>query len=53
MVLKELLLVLESCSDRLVGVDVALTAVHDRNIAQTKWDNATRQDIHDIRPSIP
>jgi hypothetical protein len=48
MVLEELAFVAERILDRLSGIDIALTSVDDRDVAQTKRDDATGENINDI-----
>lgn len=53
MVFEEILLVLQSCSDGSLLVDVALSSVDDRDITETEGDDATGEDVDDIRALIP
>ena len=53
MVLKEVLLVLESSSDALVGVDVTLASVHDGNVSEAKGDDTTSEDVDDVSTLVP
>ena len=48
MVLEEFSLMRQGLLDCFARVDIALPAINDRNIAQTKGDDASSQDIDDI-----
>lgn len=48
MVLEEVLLVLQSVSDRLLVLDVTLTTVDDGDVTQTQRDNPSSENIHNV-----
>jgi len=52
-ILEEGALSIQGAADRLFGVDVTLTAVNNRDVAETKGNNAASQNIDDIGTSIP
>jgi hypothetical protein len=53
MVLEELVFVLESRSNALVRLYIALSSVHDWDITQAKRNDSTRKNINYIGASIP
>jgi hypothetical protein len=52
-IFKELPFIIECLADGLIRFNVALATVDDRDVTQTKGDDATRQNIDNIGPSIP
>ena len=46
-------LVLESCRDGLSCLDVLLPAIDHRNIAKTKRNDPSSENVNDIRPLVP
>lgn len=52
-VLKELLLVLESGGDRPLLVNVTLSTVDDRDVAESERDDATSENIDNVCPLVP
>lgn len=52
-IFKELLFVIKCLADGFICFNVSLATVDDRDVTQTKWDDATRQNIDNIGPSIP
>jgi hypothetical protein len=53
MVLEECALSLQGLVDGLFGVNITLSTVDDGNVAETKGNDATGQNIDDVRASIP
>lgn len=53
MILKELPFVLKGGTNSLVAVNVPLTTVYDRNIAQAQRNDPSCKDIDDIRTLVP
>jgi hypothetical protein len=53
MVLEEGALRFQRFVDRLLGIDIALTTIDNGDVAETKRDNTSSQNVYDIRSSIP
>lgn len=53
MALKEMTLSIKRLLDWLRRVDVALTTINNRNIAQAQRNDATSENVNDISASIP
>ena len=53
MILEELALIIQSCTDGLVGINITLSTVHDWDITQAKGDHSASEDIHNVRSSVP
>lgn len=53
MIFKELPFILECRANGLVCFNVALTTVDDGNVAQTKGNDATSENIDNVRSNIP
>ena len=52
-VLEKVLLVVQSICDRLLRVNVPLSSIDDRDVAQTKGNDTAGQDIDDIGTLVP
>ena len=53
MIFKELSFILECLADGLVCFNVALATVDDGNVTQTKGNDATGENIDNVRSNIP
>lgn len=52
-VLEEGALALQGLVDGLLGINITLSTVDDRNVAETKGNDTTSQNIDNVRASIP
>ena len=53
MIFKELSLVFKGGLDGFLLVDILLTSVDHGDIAEAQWNNATSENVDDVRPLVP
>lgn len=53
MCLEEIALSLQGSSNRLGGVNIPLSTIHDGYITESEWNDAARKNVDDVRPLVP